>query len=184
VSARYLQNSLVVNRLPLEVIGLISSPLCSKRDLIDATAVCRHWRYTVLSSPDLWYDIDCSGSRGPLREQLFREYLQRSRTVPLNVRLTSVRSLPHITHLARFSVFEIELLVIPGQLGKLASHFSGPGPILRRLGTSGAAPSTHVGIPIPPDLFGGDFTSSRALQLAGFHSGNCLDIVPSLSGST
>ena len=171
MSARYLQNNFVpVNRLPPEVLGLIPSSLRSKRDLINATAVCRHWRNILLSSPDLWSDIDCSGSRGPLREHMFRECLERSRTVPLNVRLTSVRYLPDITpHLARFSTLEIELTV-PGQFGRIASCFSKPAPILRSLSISGAAPWTQVGVSIPPGLFGGDFTSLRKLRAVGFSS--------------
>ena len=168
-SARYLQNSFVpVNRLPPEILGLIPSSLPSKRDLINATAVCRHWRDTLLSSPDLWCDIDCSGSRGPLRDHMFRECLGRSGTVPLNIRLTSVRYLPDITpHLARFSALEI-MVVAPEQLQKIASRFSQPAPILQKLNISGVAPWTQIGLSIPPGLFGGDFASLRTLRLVGF----------------
>jgi len=169
MSARYLQNSFVpVNRLPPEVLGLIPSSLLSKCDLINATAVCRHWRNTLLSSPDLWCDIDCSGSRGPLRDHMFRECLGRSGTVPLNIRLTSVRYLPDIApHLARFSALDI-VVVVPEQLEKIASHFSQPAPILQRFNISGSAPWAQVGISIPPGLFGGDYTSLRTLRLMGF----------------
>ena len=98
---------------------------------------------------------------------MFREYLGRSRTVPLNVRLTSVRYLPDITpHLPRFSALKIEV-VDQDQLGKIASHFSEPAPNLRTLSISGAA-QTQVGIIIPPGFFGGDFASLRTLQLTGF----------------
>ena len=171
MSARYLQNSFVpVNRLPPEVLGLIPSSFHSKRDLINATAVCRHWRNTLLSSPDLWCDIDCSGGRGPLRQYMFQECLERSRTVPLNVRLTSVRYLPDVApHLARFSALEIELAVL-GQLGKIATHFSQPAPILRRLSISAAASWDQAGLSIPSDLFGGDFASLRTLRIRGFSS--------------
>ena len=169
VSARYLQNSFVpVNRLPPEVLGLIPSSLRSKRDLINTTAVCRHWRNTLLSSPDLWCDIDCSGNRGPLREHMFREYLERSRMVPLNVRLTSVKYLPDITPcLARFSALEIELAV-PEQLRKIAAHFSQPAPILQRLDISAAASLNRTSLSIPRLLFGGDFAPLRTFRIKGF----------------
>lgn len=168
-SGLYLQNSFApVNRIPPEVLGLIPSSLPSKRDLINATAVCRHWRATLLSSPDLWCNIECSGRRGYLRERMFRECLGRSGTVPLNIRLTSARYLPDITpHLARFSTLEI-VVVAPEQPEKIAACFSKPAPILRRLIISGAAPWTRVGLSIPPGLFGGDFTSLRTLRLVGF----------------
>ena len=169
MSARYLKNSFVpVNRLPPEILGLIPSSLLSKRDLINATAVCRHWRNILLSSPDLWCDIDCSGSRGPLRNHMLHEYLERSGTVPLNVRLTSVRYLPDIApHLTRFSALEI-MVVAPEQLEKIASRFSQPAPILQTLNISGAAPWIQVALSIPPRLFGGEFTSLRTLRLLGF----------------
>ena len=169
MSARYLKNSFVpVNRLPPEILGLIPSSLPSKRDLINATAVCRHWRNILLSSPDLWCDVDCSGSRGPLHNHMFHECLGRSGTVPLNVRLTSVRYLPDIApHLTRFSALEI-MVVAPEQLEKIASRFSQPAPILQTLNISGAAPWIQVEFSIPPRLFGGDFTSLRTLRLLGF----------------
>ena len=169
MSARYLQNSFVpVNRLPPEVLGLIPSSLHSKRDIVNATAVCRHWRNTFLSAPDLWCNINCSGNRGPLREHMFRECFERSRNVPLNIRLTSVRYLPDIApHLARFSTLEIHL-VVPGQLGKIASHFSKPAHILRTLSISATAHWVLIGLSLPPGIFGGDFAPLRTLRLAGF----------------
>jgi hypothetical protein len=169
MSARYLQNSFVpVNRLPPEVLGLIPSSLHSKRDLVNATAVCRYWRNALLSSPDLWCDIDCSGNRGPLREQMFQDWLERSRNAPLNVRLTSIRYLPDIApHLARFSALGIHL-VVPEQLTKIAAHFSEPAPILRTLSISATAPRTPIRLSIPPDLFGGYLAPLRTLRLASF----------------
>lgn len=169
MSAQYLQNSFApVNRLPPEVLSLIPTFLRSRRNLINATAVCRYWRNTLLSSPDLWCDIDCSGGRGPLREHMFRECLERSRMVSLNVRLTSVRYLPDISpHLARFSALEIELAV-PEQLVKIAAYFSHPAPNLRRLSISAVAYWGRAGLSIPSSLFGGNFTSLRSLQIRGF----------------
>jgi hypothetical protein len=169
MSARYLQNSFVpVNRLPPEVLSLIPASLHSKRDLINATAVCRYWRNTLLSSPNLWCDVDCPGSRGPLHEHMFREHLERSREVPLNLRLTSVRYLPDLTpHLARFSALAIELAA-PEQVGMIAAYFSHPAPILRRLSISAVPSWDEAGLSIPSDLFGGDFASLRSLRIRGF----------------
>jgi hypothetical protein len=165
-SARYLQNSFVsVNRLPPEVLGLIPSSLHSKRDLLNATAVCRYWRNYLLSSPDLWCDVDCPRHRGPPQEQMFQECLERSRNVPLNVRVISIRYLPDITpHLARFSTLEIRVAA-PGQFSVIASHFNKPAPILRTLSISAAIRSlSDLCI---PGHFDGDFTSLRTLRIAG-----------------
>lgn len=169
MSARYLQNGFApINRLPPEILGLIPSSFRSKRDLINATAVCRHWRNTLLSSPDLWSDVDCSGNMGPFREYMFRECLERSRNVPLNVRLTSVRYLPDMTpHLLRFASLEIQLSV-PEQLGKITAYFSQPAPILRKLSVVAAAPWDRAGLSIPPGLFGGELAALRSLRLTGF----------------
>ena len=168
MSMRYLQNSFAsVNRLPPEVLGLIPSSFRSKRDLINATAICRHWRNALLSYPDLWCDVDCSGSLDPLRECMFRECLQRSRPAPLNVRLTSVRYLPSITpHLHRFNSLEIQLTV-EEQLAKIATHFSQPAPLLRRLTISAAALGRGL-LSLPPTLFGGELVALKTLQLTGF----------------
>lgn len=169
MSMRYLQNSFApINRLPPEVLGLIPSSFRSKRDLISATAVCRHWRNTLLASPDLWCDVDCSGSLGPLREHMFQECLRRSGSVPLNVRLTSVRYLPDITpHLPRFGSLDVRLTV-PEQLGKIAAHFSQPSPLLQKLSISAAPPWDQTILSIPPTLFGGQLEALRTLRLTGF----------------
>ena len=55
-----------VSRLPPQVLGLTPLSLRSKRDLVNATAVCRYRHNTLLSS---------SGSRSPLREHIFRGFL-------------------------------------------------------------------------------------------------------------
>ena len=168
MSVRYLQNSFApVNRLPPEILGLIPSSFRSKRDLINATAICRHWRNALLSYPDLWCDVDCSGSLGPLRECMFRECLQRSWSAPLNVRLTSVRYLPSITpHLHRFNSLEIQLTV-EEQLAKIATHFSQPAPLLQRLTISAAALGRGL-LSLPPALFVGELAALKTLRLTGF----------------
>ena len=97
---------------------------------------------------------------------MFHECLGRSGNVSLNVRLTSVRYLPDIApHLPRFSALEIHV-VAPEQISKIASHFSGPAPVLRRLSIS-AAPQAPIDLSVPRGIFGGDFASLRTLQLAG-----------------
>ncbi|KAF9793160.1 hypothetical protein BJ322DRAFT_105104 [Thelephora terrestris] len=169
MSVGYLKNSFApVNRLPPEVLGLIPSSFHSKRDLINATAVCRHWRNALLSTPDLWCAVDCSGAYTPLREHMFRECLERSRSVPLNVRLTSVRHLPNIApHLPRFASLEIQLAVRE-QLEKIAAHFSQPAPLLQHLTISAAATMAQGTLSLSPALFGGELVALRTLRLAGF----------------
>lgn len=168
MSMRFLRNSFVpANRLPPEILSLIPSSFQSKRDLVNATAVCRYWRNTLLSFPNLWRDVDCSGSRGAFRYYMFRVCLERSWAVPLNVRLASIKYLSDIApHIARFSTLKIELAV-PERFGEIAAYFSRPAPILRELSISTIAPRNQD-LSIPPELFGGDFASLRTLRIGGF----------------
>lgn len=49
------RNSFVpINRIPLDVLSLISTHLSSQADRLRATSVCRHWRKTFLQHGALW----------------------------------------------------------------------------------------------------------------------------------
>ena len=68
-----------VNRLPPKVLARILASRPSKRTLVTATHICRHWRSTILSVPTLWIDIPCRDLDRTLT------YLERSKGALINV---------------------------------------------------------------------------------------------------
>jgi hypothetical protein len=80
--AKNIKTSLApVNNLAPEILALVAGFLEPGRPLINATAVCQHWRTTLLSFPRLWSRIRSSDGA------LFEAYLKRSKSVPLKVRV-------------------------------------------------------------------------------------------------
>ena len=71
-----------INRLPPETLALVAGFLKPGHQLLDATAVCQHWREVLLSSPRLWGRIRYS------KPSPFEAYLERSKSAPLKVQLS------------------------------------------------------------------------------------------------
>jgi hypothetical protein len=74
-----------INQLPPETFALTATFFVKQRDLINATAVCQQWRTILLSFPRLWYNPG-----GSLSE--LEAYLERSKSIPIEVNLSS----PHL----------------------------------------------------------------------------------------
>ena len=153
---RHLRNSFAqINRFPRELIGHIPTFLQSERDLINTTAVCRHWRTILLSTPHLWCNISGSSALK------VRAYLERSKWHPLNVRLTlsnSIRLL--VPHIRRIVSLRLDL-VGQSQMERIAEHLVEPAMSLRTL----LIYSRHVGhtLDIPSSFLGASFPSLRSL---------------------
>ena len=64
-----------------EVLAHVASFFEKERDLINATAVCQHWRLSLLSFPQLWRNAGGSS-------QEILAYIERSGSTPLNVHLS------------------------------------------------------------------------------------------------
>ena len=154
--ARYLRNSFArINRFPRELLGHIPTFLQSERDLINTTAVCRHWRTTLLSTPHLWCNISGSSALK------IRAYLERSRWHPLNIHLAlsdSIRLL--VPHIRRVVSLRLDL-VGQSQMERVAEHLVEPASSLKTL----TIYSRHVGhtLDIPPSFLGASFPSLRSL---------------------
>ena len=90
-----------VNRIPPETFALAATFLGTERDLINATAVCQQWRSVLLSSPRLWCNPSGSSSK-------LEAYLERSKSVPLEITLSSAQSvdsiIPHTSRLVALTV--------------------------------------------------------------------------------
>jgi len=153
---RYLRNSFArINRFPRELLGHIPTFLQGERDLINTTAVCRHWRTILLSTPHLWCNISGSSALK------VRAYLQRSRSHPLNVRLTlsnSIRLL--VPHIRRIVSLRLDLMG-QSQMERIAEHLVEPALSLRTL----TIYSRNVGhtLNIPLSFLGASFPSLRSL---------------------
>lgn len=100
--ARSIKNSFApVNRIPPETFALTTTFLPKQRDVINATAVCRQWRATLLSFPQVWRKAGGSSSE-------LEAYLQRSKSVPIEVNLSSpslaASIVPHTSRLEKLTV--------------------------------------------------------------------------------
>jgi len=175
--ARYLKNSFArINRFPRELLGHIPTFLQSERDLITTTAVCRHWRTTLLSTPHLWCNISGSSALK------IRAYLERSRWHPLNVRLAvsnPIRLL--VPHLRRIISLRMDLLG-QFQMEQISEHLTEPAPSLRTLSIY----SRGVGhtLDIPASFLGGSFPSLRTLFIEDVSSFSGPHIFPSVTSLT
>ena len=74
-------NSFVsINRLPLDVLFLISTYLASQKDRFGVTFVCRHWRRTFVQNATLWTHLDLSKG-----EVYVKTLLERAKGSPLSI---------------------------------------------------------------------------------------------------
>jgi len=73
-----------VNKLPPEVLSTVLEHRANDLDLIAATHVCRHWRFTLISTPSLWTHLLFRS--GPDVDRALT-YLKRSRSAPIDVEI-------------------------------------------------------------------------------------------------
>ena len=128
-NVKNVRNSLQpISKLPPETLALVAEFLEPKRQLVNATAVCQHWRATLLSFPRLWSTIRCSN------RMQFEAYLERSKSTPLDVRFHNIYPhlleslLPHTSRLATLTV----QVSNSSDFGRIAQHLRCPIPRLRK----------------------------------------------------
>jgi hypothetical protein len=100
--ARNVKNRLTrINQLPPETLACVATFLPTERGLINATAVCQHWRATFLSFPRLWRNVGGSSSET-------QAYIERSGSTPIDVSLSSPESVeliaPHASRLVGLTI--------------------------------------------------------------------------------
>ena len=126
-----------VNKIPPETFALAATFLGTDRDLINATAVCQQWRSGLLSSPRLWCNPSGSSSK-------LEAYLERSKSVPLEVTLSSAQSvdsiIPHTSRLVALAVCVHSMF----GLCPIAVHLRDPIPTLRSLEIRTKHPRLHT----------------------------------------
>ena len=129
--AKTVRNSLVpVKKITPETLASATTFFRPGRQLMNATAICRHWRATLLSSPRLWNRINYS------TKATLETYLERSKSIPLEVQLcnTSPDLLESLApHTSRLSS---QTLAIEDPTGfkRLACHLDNPISTLNEFG--------------------------------------------------
>ena len=162
-----LKNSLApINRLPPEVLALVPAFRDSEKDLINATAVCKYWRRTFVSTPDLWTNLSCSerASTDIIRPRI-NAYFARSGAVPVNVQMHAHASRllsPYTGRISRLTLF------IDGQsdIDEISKRLSKPAPLLETI-TLRANHRDRRTLALPPRFFEGFLSSARTLILRG-----------------
>ena len=126
--ARNIKNTLSpINQFPPETLAHIATFLPADRDLINATAICQHWRTILLSFPRLW----CNPSGPPSK---IRAYVQRSKSTPTNVKLSSPELVELVApHASRLVGLTLRLHGKPYRFSQVIEHLPYPTPTLHSL---------------------------------------------------
>ena len=175
--ARNIKNCFApINRLPPEILAQIAMFFPRERHLIDATAVCQHWRSALLSFPRLWRDVG-----GSLSE--IQAYLERSGSTSLDVTLLdpSLVNLivPHTSRLVGLALRINHSL----SFNQIIEHLHHPIPTLRSFRISTVPPLLHT-LELPPCSDGSFFLYSRKLEIKGisvFHAPRACPYVTDLT---
>ena len=150
-----------IGQLPSETLAHTATFFAKERDLINATAVCRHWRTTCLSYPLLWRNARGSSSE-------IQAYLERSGSATLDVELShpSLVDLiaPHFYRLVGLTVRSDE----PSSLSEFEYHLRHPIPTLHtfRISVNGGRYDPRLEFPL--DLRNPSFSHVKKLELKGF----------------
>ena len=162
---RFAKNTFApVNRIPSEVLSLIPDYLeIQDAELIMLTHVCRIWREIFKSRSSLWVSLHCRDV------EKTRVYIQRSKSSPLKVSLTTsnyhsnalLLVVPHINRLSSLSAWG-SADIVPD----LIRNFSDPAPLLQGLKIGPLSDNTHTPT-LFATLFNGDISSLRELFIAG-----------------
>jgi hypothetical protein len=159
-----------VNRIPSEIPTLIpdfwdKGRYDTDEDLVALTHVCQAWREMFVSRASLWTNLDCVGKART------RVYLERSKSLPLNLSLRTEHSLPPyhpffeiIPHaVGRLKSLSIE--AAPDDLEDITAHLSRPAPLLEKLSIRSSYDYEYRNPVLTPTLFNGDLSLLRALEL-------------------
>lgn len=155
-----------INRLPPEVLAFIPMFRGTEWDLMNAMAVCNHWRRTFISTPNLWTKIICS-KRGKQRAitPYVRAYLERSGSIPIDIQVPAHACRLLSPHTERISSLRVRL-GRQSDLDELSEHLSKPAPILTKMGL-------HVGkwaqptLALPDTFYEVFLSSVRTLTVRG-----------------
>jgi hypothetical protein len=151
-----------INQLPPETLALTATFFVKQRDLINATAVCKQWRTTLLSFPRLWHNPGGSSLE-------LEAYLERSKSIPIEVNLSSSQLIVSITpHTSRLTALTMWVDDSP-DFYHITTHLQNPIPTLQSLGILTRNPLLRT-LELPPGLRDGLFLHLKKLSLNGISS--------------
>ena len=134
--------------------------------MITLTHVCRAWRDIFISRSSLWTDLDCQDT------DKTRAYLERSKSLPIDVWFKSDQSIPPHGPFPQFTPHAIgrlgslSIIGVGEHLPSVTAHLSHPAPLLRKLVIDADCTVRLARYPVlTPALFGGDLSSLRDMQL-------------------
>jgi hypothetical protein len=172
--ARSIKNRLTpINKFPPETLALTATFLVKQRDLVNATAVCQQWRTILVSFPRLWQNPGGSSSE-------LEAYLERSKSVPIEVNLSSPQLVISITpHTSR--LVTLTLLVNDStDFGRIATHLHYPIPTLRSLEILTRNRQLRT-LELPSGLRDGLFQHLKKLDLKGISSFRGFQTFPNIT---
>ena len=163
---RSMKNSFApINRIPQEVLSLISDHCDTDEELITMTHVCRGWRKQFTSRSSLWTFLDCASV------DQTRVYLERSKTSPLEICLGEEECAPFLNdaflltvpHLGRLK--SLSIAGSSNDLIELTKYFVHcRAPLLEKLRIRFTCTNPPT---IQAAIFDGDLSSLRELRLSG-----------------
>ena len=154
------KNSLVpINRLPPEILAQILTFRESEKELMNATAVCKYWRRTLVSTPDLWNNI-CGRDVIIPRVHM---YFGRSRSVPVVVQIRAQASRLLSPHTERISELTMSI-DNPSDIDEIAEHLSKSAPLLETMSFRVTYRGRHS-LTLPPEFFKAFLSSVKVLIL-------------------
>ena len=157
---KHVKNCFVpVNQFPSETLAHIATFFGKERDLINATAVCQHWRTILLSFPRLWRNAGGASAE-------IRAYIERSKCTPLDVSLTYPQHadliVPHTSRLVGLTV----RLVKSSNLSQIIERLPHPIPTLHTFRLAVIPPHTNT-LALPPGLDNPFFLHAKTLEFKG-----------------
>jgi hypothetical protein len=159
-----------INRIPPDVFSLIPDyweHQHAGQDTIALTHVCRGWRDIFTSRPSLWTHLSCKDA------EKTSVYIERSRSLPLEISLTQSRRIFHyddalllaVPHTNRLRSLVIH---VPSDiLSTLFDYFPFPAPLLEELMVALDLNSPRPESVIPSTIFPDHVSPLRKLSLAG-----------------
>ena len=162
-----LKNTLApINRLPPEILTPILTLPGSERNLINSTAVCKYWRRTLVSTPNLWKNILCSrDAEWHTISPHVNAYFERSGSFPVVVQIPARDSRllsPHTDRISGLTLF----IGTQTDLTQIARHLSKPAPLLESINLHTSL-EDHRGLVLPPGFYQNFLSSATTLNISG-----------------